>query len=129
MSAKSCEKCGGPLPVQSGRGRRRVRCESCAPSRNQKPKRTPLAVLPTGGDSLVDATMTELERADVVSSALGQAALLLARGLAGSGGAVCVAGSLYLVAEVLRLWQAHPLLSAVWPDGPQGKPSGPGLDG
>jgi hypothetical protein len=45
-----------------------------------KPKRvTVLAPLPTGGESLVAATEAELARADVTSSALGQAALLLAR--------------------------------------------------
>jgi hypothetical protein len=35
--------------------------------------------LPTGGESLVDATTTELRSAGTESSALGQAALLLAR--------------------------------------------------
>ena len=80
MSAKSCEKCGGPLPIQSGRGRRRIRCESCAPSRNQKPNRVAtLLPVPTGGEGLVAATLAELERADMASSAIGQAALALAR--------------------------------------------------
>jgi hypothetical protein len=80
MSAKSCVECGGPLPIQSGRGRRRVRCETCAPSRNQKqPKTFTLMPAPTSGDGLVAATLAELERADMASSSLGQAALVLAR--------------------------------------------------
>ena len=79
MSAKSCVECGAPLPIQSGRGRRRVKCETCAPSRNQKPKTFTLLPVPTGGDGLVTATLAELERADMASSSLGQAALVLAR--------------------------------------------------
>lgn len=35
---KSCTKCAAPLPIQTGRGRRRTLCESCSPS--------PLRVIP-----------------------------------------------------------------------------------
>ncbi len=57
------------------------------------------------------------------------AALRLARRVVEKDGAICVAGSLYLIAEVLRLWRVQPSLSAMWSYGPQGRPSDPGLDG
>jgi hypothetical protein len=79
MAARDCAKCGRPLPLQVGRGRRRTKCETCSPVRKPAKRVTVLAPLPTGGESLVAATLAELERADVMSSALGQAALLLAR--------------------------------------------------
>lgn len=81
MPAKSCVACGKPLPLQSGRGRRRVRCESCAPPRNRKnppstrrsvPKPAPVVA------GLVDATKRELSDAEATDTTAGQAALLLA---------------------------------------------------
>ena len=56
-------------------------------------------------------------------------ALSLARDMMKTEGTVCVAGSLYLVAEVLRLWQAQPSLSERWPRGPQDEASGSQQDG
>ncbi len=56
-------------------------------------------------------------------------ALWIARGMAGRRGAVCVAGSLYLVAEVLRLCRTQPSLSTLWPRGPEDRASSPGRDG
>lgn len=71
-----CVKCGGPLPIQIGRGRRRVKCERCAPSR--KPSPAPVRALPTVATGLMEATRKELSAAGVEGSMLGQAALLLA---------------------------------------------------
>ncbi len=80
MSARTCAKCGGPLPIQVGRGRRRIKCEACSPTRKPAARRvTVLADLPATGESLASATAAELDRAGVSSTALGQAALLLAR--------------------------------------------------
>jgi hypothetical protein len=79
MATRNCMKCGAPLPVQTGRGRRRVKCATCSPPRKSVAKPIALASLPSGGTSMVSATVAELESAGVESSALGQAALLLAR--------------------------------------------------
>ena len=74
-----CVKCGGPLPVQTGRGRRRKRCENCAPSRVVSPKTTSRPAVPAAPTSgLLGATRAELARAGQLSSHAGQAALLLA---------------------------------------------------
>jgi len=56
-------------------------------------------------------------------------ALWLARHMVKTEGMVCVTGSLYLVAEVLRLWQAQPSLSVRWPHGPGNVAHGPQRDG
>lgn len=101
MAAKSCAQCGAPLPVQIGRGRRRVKCATCSPPRRPAAaKRAPLAVLPiAAGESLVDATLAELRAAGVESSALGQAAMLLARRIESgqdSGSAI---------AQMVKQWQ------------------------
>lgn len=76
MSARLCAKCGGPLPVQTGRGRRRIKCETCSPSR-VKPRRASWSkgLSPKG---LVAATRAELDAAGVAGSMAGQAALILA---------------------------------------------------
>lgn len=76
--AKMCTQCGGPLPVQTGRGRRRVKCATCAPPR--KPKPQPVTVMPTDGrqGGLLESVRAELSAAGVEASAAGQAALLLA---------------------------------------------------
>lgn len=55
-------------------------------------------------------------------------ALWLARDMTKTEGTVCVAGSLYLVGEVLRLWQAQPSLPERWPRGPQDYSSVPRQD-
>lgn len=75
---KSCAKCGGPLPVQTGRGRRRTKCESCSPSRVAKPKTTARPTAPSSADGLLAATRAELDAAGRAGSHAGQAALLLA---------------------------------------------------
>lgn len=98
MAAKSCAQCGAPLPIQVGRGRRRTKCAACSPPRKPA-RRAPMTALPSGGESLVAATEAELTRADVTSSALGQAALLLARRIeAGQDG-----GS--AIASLVKQWQ------------------------
>lgn len=99
MAAKSCALCGVPLPIQVGRGRRRTKCERCSPPRKPSQAARPVAVLPVGGDGLVDATTAELQRAGVADSAHGQAALLLARRIeAGHDG-----GS--AIASLVKQWQ------------------------
>ena len=98
MAARTCAKCGALLPVQVGRGRRRTKCVTCSPPRKST-RRAPVATLPVDGESLVDATVAELERAGVESSALGRAALLLARRIeSGQDG-----GS--AVASLVKQWQ------------------------
>lgn len=98
MAARTCAKCGALLPVQVGRGRRRTKCATCSPPRKST-RRAPVATLPVDGESLVDATVAELERAGVESSALGRAALLLARRIeSGQDG-----GS--AVASLVKQWQ------------------------
>ena len=98
MAARTCAKCGALLPIQVGRGRRRTKCVTCSPPRKST-RRAPVATLPVDGESLVDATVAELERAGVESSALGRAALLLARRIeSGQDG-----GS--AVASLVKQWQ------------------------
>lgn len=99
MAARTCAKCGALLPIQVGRGRRRTKCVTCSPPRKST-RRAPVATLPAvDGESLVDATVAELERAGVESSALGRAALLLARRIeSGQDG-----GS--AVASLVKQWQ------------------------
>ena len=75
---KPCQKCGGPLPVQTGRGRRRIKCANCSPSRVAAPKTTAQPKAPRSSTGLLDATRKELTRAGQLSSHAGQAALLLA---------------------------------------------------
>ena len=95
---RACAKCGGPIPLQAGRGRRRTKCEACSPSRTA-PKRLTVMPLPAGGESLVDATIRELQSAGTEATALGQASLLLARRIeAGQDG-----GS--AIASLVKQWQ------------------------
>jgi len=67
------------LPLPSGRGRPRTRCEVCAPSEKRPPARQ-LKV--TSGKGVVAATLSELEAADAVDSSAGQAALTIAAAIA-----------------------------------------------
>ena len=77
--AKACIQCGGPLPIQTGRGRRRQKCPTCSPSRAKKSTGTgPRADIVLPGAGLLAATRAELEGGLVLDSAAGQAALLLA---------------------------------------------------
>ena len=80
MNAKSCAKCAGPLPIQTGRGRRRQMCESCSPTRKRgkSPKGAPVAVLAVTREGLLTAVRAELDAAGVAAGHAGQAALLLA---------------------------------------------------
>jgi len=75
VGVKSCSKCGAPLPLPSGRGRPRTRCQSCAPSqaKSQAPRRTK-----TTAEGVLAATRAELEAAGATGSSAGQAALSLA---------------------------------------------------
>lgn len=75
---KGCAKCGGPMPVQTGRGRRRVKCEKCAPSRTKKASPRPTPVNEGERRGLLHAVRMELRAARSEDSAAGQAALLLA---------------------------------------------------
>lgn len=79
--AKSCTQCGGPLPVQTGRGRRRTKCAACSPPRKQSGASAAgvkCPVAPATGAGLLKATTAELESAGVLATTAGQAALLLA---------------------------------------------------
>jgi len=83
MAAKMCKKCGAPLPLQFGPGRRRVMCESCAPTRDRgrsgKPREPkPRVDVPTVTVGLVQVTKRDLEAAEATDTPIGQAALLLA---------------------------------------------------
>lgn len=74
---KQCAKCGGPLPVQTGRGRRRTKCEMCAPSRGTKTSSQPIVAAPPRS-GLLAATRAELDAAGRAGSHAGQAAILIA---------------------------------------------------
>jgi hypothetical protein len=75
LAVKTCKQCGAPLPLQSGRGRPRTRCTTCAPSAAPK-RRTTTA--PVTGDGVLAATRAELDAAGVAGTSAGQAALSLA---------------------------------------------------
>lgn len=79
MTAKSCAKCGGPLPVQTGRGRRRTKCENCSPSRVKAPKVTATPQAAGSHDGLLASVTAELSAAGRLGSHPGQAAVLLAQ--------------------------------------------------
>lgn len=95
----ACSKCGGPLPLQFGRGRRRTKCETCAPSRNRKPAGAAIQrAVPSAG--ILASTEAELRASGVLDSAFGQAAVMIAQRLEagtdnGSG-----------VAALVRQWQS-----------------------
>lgn len=76
-----CSKCGKALPVQTGRGRRRTKCEDCSPSRPRPERRQPVVALPgvaTSGE-VEAATRVELEQADRDGSPDGVVALQMAK--------------------------------------------------
>ena len=69
------------MPVQTGRGRRRTKCESCSPSRAKATTPPPgrsAEAAPVGVKGLLAATRAELDVAGRAGSHAGQAALLLA---------------------------------------------------
>lgn len=72
---RQCERCGEPLPIQTGRGRRRKFCSACSRSKN-KPRNAPARVSTAG---LYESVRAELEFAGVLGSSDAEAALLLAR--------------------------------------------------
>ena len=74
-----CAKCGGPIPPKTNRGKDRKYCLECSPPRGTKPRKPAkprVAVHPT---TIVAATESELDAADVLGTSSGQAAMLLAR--------------------------------------------------
>ena len=73
---KQCEKCGNPLPIQLGRGRRRKFCPDCSRSKG-KPTATSKPQ-PVEVSGIYAATRAELEAAGVINTSEAQAALLLA---------------------------------------------------
>lgn len=74
---KTCKMCGAPLPLPSGRGRPRTKCESCSPSVRRRPVTArPVDGVTPGG--VLAATRADLVAAGVDSTHLGQAALHLA---------------------------------------------------
>lgn len=77
-----CLKCGAPIPLQQGRGRRRKMCETCSPSRNRgKSARLPAPTIPGMGDAqgVTQSVIRELTEAGMLQSHSGQCAVLLAR--------------------------------------------------
>lgn len=87
---RTCSKCQTPLPPQYGKGRRRTLCETCSPPR-RRPDVVRLPASPVDGPSVTGATEVALVEAGMLDSALGQAALVLARSIDGgqeSGGAL-----------------------------------------
>ena len=76
-----CKTCGAPLPLQSGRGRRRTMCETCAPSRDRgKRAAKPAApVVPAANGSTLDVVVAELTAARMLDTHQGRIAVGLAR--------------------------------------------------
>ncbi len=114
MSQRLCADCGGPLPVQSGKGRRRTFCERCSPPRRQKSV-TPLpTIVPSvpQGNSCETATRESLDAVDRIDTPMGQAALALARAVdsgqeSGSGLAAVVARLDATIASATSDVRAH----------------------
>ena len=81
-----CKTCGGPIPVGTGRGRRRLYCDDHRPDpRVRDDKRQPVVTFPgreTGG-RIESASLAELEASDRAGTADGVTALHLARLLDG----------------------------------------------
>ena len=77
---RTCEKCGAPLPMQSGRGRRRKMCQTCAPSRDRGKSKPAVAPLVREGyDSVLSSVTAELTDVGMLNSHQGQIAVGLAR--------------------------------------------------
>ena len=76
-----CARCGGPLPVQTGKGRRRKMCATCSPSRPRRkpdPPAAATAAVAAEPGTVLDATRAALADARVLASPMGRAALVLA---------------------------------------------------
>ena len=81
---RNCASCSAPLPLETGRGRRRKFCESCKPSRPRRKPQPPevvTQVVSADPGSVLEATRRALVEASALSHPLGQAALVLARRL------------------------------------------------
>ena len=79
---RECKKCGAPIPMQSGRGRRREMCQTCAPSRDRGKSRAKPAAAPLvreGYDSVLSSVTAELTDVGMLNSHQGQIAVGLAR--------------------------------------------------
>ena len=78
---RTCTKCGAPLPLQSGRGRRRTMCATCSPSRAKKQAASsaPATSAPEASGGVVATVTAELSAAKMLDTHQGQAALLMAR--------------------------------------------------
>lgn len=75
-----CADCGGPLPVQPGRGRRRTMCEKCSPPRRRGAAPRPKVVdFPITEGGAYEATRERLLEADRINTPLGKIALGLAQ--------------------------------------------------
>lgn len=74
--SRKCEKCGSPLPIQTGRGRRRKFCSGCSRSKGNQSAAIPTQ--PVNVSGVYDAIRAELETAGVLHTSEAQAALLLA---------------------------------------------------
>ena len=74
-----CADCGGPLPVQNGRGRRRTMCEKCSPSRRRTPAPRPKVVeLPVSDDGAYESARQMLAEADRLNTPMAKVTLGLA---------------------------------------------------
>ena len=108
---RKCKKCGASIPMQSGRGRRREMCETCAPSRKRATK--PAVPTPVDGDisgGAMPVVVAELTAAGMLNSHQGRIALGLARRFdAGDD----TGAALAQVARQLRETMASALASAV----------------
>lgn len=81
---RNCANCAGPMPLESGRGRRRKYCETCKPSRPRRkpdPPEAVVRVVNADPGSVWKATRQALTEANALSHPMGQAAMVLARRL------------------------------------------------
>lgn len=82
---RTCRKCGSPLPLQTGKGRRRTLCEVCSPPRRRPSTATLVTPRPRPrgtedqGLTVEQATENALREAGVLDSPLSRLALILSR--------------------------------------------------
>lgn len=72
----TCKKCGGPMPRNSGRGRPRVNCDKCRPTRSKQPLAVIVPVDTSG--RMADLTRAQLDDAGRLDTPRGGAAMTLA---------------------------------------------------
>lgn len=87
----NCVTCGAPIPKRQGRGRTRIRCEGCSPSRSKTRAPAPVAVIPAAPDGgapamgpVESSALARLSAAGVQATPESQVALRLARHLDGT---------------------------------------------